>query len=137
MFTAWHAEQRPHPAARRIDPRVLDPDAEPAWVSLFWPDRDALPLSDDPAVQQARRTALSLPSPRAVTTATADSTHCTGSLWVTDTAARAADDPFRLLGRTRLVEVGRLVRTGGEPGRSRHRALCRRAVALRALLTTD
>ncbi len=107
VLTAWHSERSPHPDARRIDPAVLDPDGQPAWVSLFWPDRDTLPLFDDPAVQHARRSALVRPAPRAVTTATVDSTHCAGSLWVTDTLAQTWDDPFRLLGDLRLLQVCR------------------------------
>jgi hypothetical protein len=48
-----------------------------------------------------------------VSTLTVDSRHFAGSLWVTDDAARLADDPFRVLGRPVQLEVG-----GGLLGRT-------------------
>lgn len=106
VVVAWlDADRRPHPHARRVDPRVLDPQGAPAYLSLLWPDRDTLPLFDDPAVVGARRAARRLPAPRAVSTLTVDSTHFAGSLWITDVRGRLADDPFRVLGRPQRVEV--------------------------------
>lgn len=113
-LAAWlERPRRPHPQARRVDPRVLDPHGEPAHLSLLWPDRDALPLFDDPAVVSARRHARRVPAPRAVSTCTVDSRHFAGSLWVVDNRSRLADDPFWVLGRTLHLTVA-----GGLLGRS-------------------
>lgn len=107
VLAAWvDVERRPHPQARRIDPRVLDPDGAPAQLSLVWPDRERLPLFDDPAVVAARRAARRLPTPRAVSTLTVDSRHFAGSLWIFDEMLQLVDDPFRLLGRPERLEVG-------------------------------
>lgn len=107
VLAAWlDADRRPHPQARRVDPRVLDADGAPAHLSLLWPARDALPLFDDPAVVAARRGVRRLPAPRAVSTLTVDSRHFAGSLWVTDDAVRLEEDPFRILGRTLHLAVG-------------------------------
>ena len=102
----WDRERRPHPQARRLDPRVLDAGGDAAEVSLLWPARDALPLFDDPAVVRARRTARTLPRPRCVSTFTVDSRHLAGSLWVPGPGGRLDEDPFRLLGVPLLLEVG-------------------------------
>lgn len=98
----WPDERRPHPAARRCDPRLLDPAGAPAEVSLLWPDRDALPPFDDPAVMQARRLALAGPWPRAASALTVDPVHFAGSVWVGTGAA----DPFRLIGHPAVLRVG-------------------------------
>lgn len=96
---AWRdVASRPHPRARRLDPRVLDPDGEAAEVSLLWPRLDALPLFDDPAVVRARRTARRLSRPRCTSTFTVDSRHLAGSLWVPGPGGHLDEDPFRLLG---------------------------------------
>ncbi len=113
-LAAWlDSPRRPHPQARRVDPRVLDPGGSPAHLSLTWPDRDALPLFDDPAVVAARRGARRLPAPRAVSTLTVDTRHFAGSLWVVDDPTRLADDPFWLLGPSLHLPVA-----GGLLGRS-------------------
>lgn len=114
VLAGWlDAERRPHPQARRVDPQLLDPQGAPAHLSLLWPDRDALPLFDDPAVVQARRAARRLPAPRAVSALTVDSRHFAGSLWIVDERSRLAEDPFRLLGRLTHLEVA-----GGLLGRT-------------------
>lgn len=60
------------------------------------------PLFDDPAVLQARRLALAGLWPRAARALTVDPVHFAGSVWV-----RSPDtDPFRLLGRPEVVQVG-------------------------------
>lgn len=100
------ADRRPHPDARRCDPRLLDADGEPARISLLWPARDALPLFDDPVVVQARRAARRRQAPRCVSTFTVDSRHFAGSIWVPATGDRLEDDPFRLVGRPELLDVG-------------------------------
>ena len=100
VLAGWlDSARRPHPLARRVAPLLLDPQGAPAQVSLLWPDLQALPLYDDPAVVQARRAAHRLPAPRALSTLTVDSRHFAGSLWVVDDVHRLAEDPFRLLGR--------------------------------------
>lgn len=99
VLAGWlDSERRPHPQARRVDPQLLNPDGEPAHLSLLWPDLDALSLFDDPAVVHARRAARRLPAPRAVSTLTVDSRHFAGSLWIADDASLLFDDPFRPLG---------------------------------------
>jgi hypothetical protein len=98
-LVAWpDSPRRPHPHARRLDPRVLDADGRSAQVSLLWPALDALPLFDDPAVVRARRTARTLVRPRCASTFTVDSRHLAGSLWVPGPGGRLDEDPFRLLG---------------------------------------
>lgn len=92
------AAGRPHPQARRCAPAVLDADGAPAAVSVLWPQD--FPLFDDPAVLQARRAALAGPWPRAASALTVDAVHWAGSVWVGD------GDPFRLLGRPALLQVG-------------------------------
>ena len=107
ILAAWLDTPRPpHPLARRVDPLVLDPAGGSAYLSLLWPDRDALPLFDDPAVVHARRAALRCVAPRAVSTLTVDSRHFAGSLWVVDEPGRLAEDPFRLLGHPVHLAVG-------------------------------
>ena len=107
FLVAWRdSARRPHPHARRLDPRVLDPSGEPAAVSLLWPAREALPLFDDPAVVRARRSARALPRPRCTSTLTVDSRHLAGSLWVPGPGGRLDEDPFRLLGVPLLLRVG-------------------------------
>lgn len=107
VLSAWpDTQHRPHPQARRCDPRLLEASGAVAWVSLLWPDRDRLPLFDDPAVVQARRCALAGRRPRSVSTLTVDSQHWAGSLWAADSARGASDDPFRLLGLPVVLQVG-------------------------------
>ena len=106
-LVAWgDSPRKPHPQARRLDPRVLDPGGEPAEVSLLWPALDALPLFDDPAVVRARRAARALRRPRCASTFTVDSRHLAGSLWVPGRGGRLDEDPFRLLGVPLQLSVG-------------------------------
>ena len=107
VLAAWpDADRRPHPEARRCDPQLLDADGAPARISLLWPPRDRLPLFDDPVVVQARREARRRRAPRCASTFTVDSRHFAGSLWVPARGDRLEDDPFRLLGRPELLDVG-------------------------------
>ena len=116
FLVAWvDSARRPHPQARRVDPRVLDADGGAAEVSLLWPARQALTLFDDPAVVQARRTARTLPPPRCTSTLTVDSRHLAGSLWVPGPDGRLDEDPFRLLGVPLQLRVGPGVLGTGPP----------------------
>jgi hypothetical protein len=106
VLAAWlDSDTRPHPQARRVDPKVFDAAGPPAIVSLVWPALEALPLFDDPAVVRARRVARWLPNPRCVSTLTVDTQHFAGSLWVPGEEGRVDDDPFRLLGVPLLLSV--------------------------------
>lgn len=98
----WLDQRRPHPQARRCDPRLLDPSGAAGEVSLRWPDRQRLPLFDDPAVLQARRRALAGPWPRAVSALTVDPVHFAGSVWV----GPPDSDPFQGLGQPQVLRVG-------------------------------
>jgi peroxiredoxin len=107
VLAGWlGAARRPHPGARRCDPRMLDPHGAAARASLLWPPVEALTLFDDPAVVQARREARRRRSPRCASTFTVDSRHFAGSLWVPAEGDRVEDDPFRLLGRPLVLDVG-------------------------------
>lgn len=107
FLVGWpDAERRPHPDARRCDPDLLDAEGEPARISLLWLPREALPLFDDPAVVQARREARRRRAPRCVSTFTVDSRHFAGSLWAPRPGDRLEDDPFRLLGKPELLDIG-------------------------------
>ena len=106
VLAGWlDADRRPHPQARRADPRVLDPHGEAGVVSLLWPDVERLPLFDDPAVVQARRRARAGQLPRCATTFTVDSRHWAGSLWAPRAGVDPRDDPFRPLGRPAVLHV--------------------------------
>ena len=106
-LAAWcDSARRPHPQARRLDARVLDPLGAAAEVSLLWPALGALPLFDEPAVVRARRTARSLRRPRCATTFPVESRHFAGSLWSPGPAGRLDEDPFRLLGVPLRLHVG-------------------------------
>lgn len=107
VLAAWlEAAGRPHPQARRVDPRVLDPDGTPARASLLWLRADQMPLFDDPAVVRARRLARARQSPRCVSTLTVDDRHFAGSLWVPGRAGLLDDDPFRVVRRPVVLTVG-------------------------------
>ena len=116
VLVAWYdSARRPHPQARRLDPRVLDAGGQAAEVSLLWPAREALPLFDDPAVVHARRTARTLARPRCASTLTVDSRHFAGSLWVPGPGGRLDEDPFRLLGVPLRLRVGAGLLGSGPP----------------------
>ena len=60
-LAAWRQRAKPVRAARRVDDRIVDPDGEPAWVSLVLPPDGVRLAFDDLAVQQARRRVLAEP----------------------------------------------------------------------------
>ncbi|MEP6463829.1 MAG: hypothetical protein ABJC62_10530, partial [Frankiaceae bacterium] len=74
-FYGWVTPAQPHPAALRIDPRILCGDGPPVLASLVLPAPDARPLMDDPAVFEARRASLRQQSPAARSTLSADPVH--------------------------------------------------------------
>jgi hypothetical protein len=119
VLAGWTSSaKRPQPQARRIDPRVLDPLGDPAWVSLVWLPSTAMPLYDDPAVLQARRKTLDGPPARAFSTLVVDSTSFAGSLWVSDDREGVRADPFRNIGPgvALRVSAGLLGRTSRPTG---------------------
>jgi hypothetical protein len=111
---AWRgSEGPPVPAARRIDPRAIDPGGPAARVSLVLaPPGIRLPF-DDLAVQQARRDVLASPWPRLVTTLVEGNSVFAGAL--TAFAEEAGADPFARIFRARLLDVGPGVLAGAVP----------------------
>ena len=78
-LAAWLRAAKPMRAARRADPRIVDPGGATAAVSLVLPDRGALPIFDDPAVQGARRAVLADAAPAdLLTTLLIDASHFAG-----------------------------------------------------------
>lgn len=110
-LAAWLRAAKPCRAARRADPRIVDPAGAAAAVSLVLPDRDALPLFDDPAVQGARRAVLADAEPAdLLTTLLIDASHFAGSLTARrgdDALVRLRDDPFRRVAPARLLLIDR------------------------------
>lgn len=79
-------------------------------MSLVLLPEQARPLADDPAAIQVRRRVLADGRPAAVSTLTANATHLAGSLTIAradhpDELHALGDDPFRLLGPPRLLDV--------------------------------
>jgi hypothetical protein len=111
-LVAWRRQGKPVKQARRIDPRIIDPAGEEAWLSLVWPAREALVAFDDVAVQHARRRVLAdARPPAAVTTVLIDDSHFAGALTVrrgADARVRLRDDPFARVmpGRVLRVDAG-------------------------------
>ncbi len=118
----WLRASKPLRDARRADPRILDGDGPPATISLVLPDRDALTIFDDTAVQGARRAVLADARPAdLVTTLLVDASHFAGSLTArrgTDAVSRLRDDPFLRVwpGRLLVVEAGLLGTVPAPPG---------------------
>jgi hypothetical protein len=108
FLAAWKRRAKPVSDARRVDARLIDPDGEPAVVSLVLPPPGVSLLFDDPSVQQARRRVLAEPPFDAVSTLLRDSSHFEGAV----TVARGADearlrweDPFARVFPARLLRV--------------------------------
>ena len=121
-LAAWLQAAKPVRSARRADPRIVDPGGAAAAISLVLPDRGALPIFDDPAVQGARRAVLADAEPAdLVTTLLVDASHFAGSLTARrgpDALARLRDDPFLRVGSGRLllVDPGLLGTVAPPPG---------------------
>lgn len=107
-LVAWRRRSKPVRAARRVDPRIVDPGGAPAWVSLVRPPPGVRLPFDDLAVQQARRDVLARPPQDAVSTLLADASHFEGAVTVARGAGvqRLADDPFARVFPARLLRVG-------------------------------
>jgi len=119
-LAAWLQASKPVRAARRADPRIVDPDGAASAISLILPDRAALPIFDDPAVQGARRSVLADAEPAdLVTTLLIDASHFAGSLTARrgpHALARLRDDPFRRVSSAMLLFVdGGLLGTVAPP----------------------
>lgn len=108
VVAAWLQRAKPMAEARRVDPRVVDPDGAEAWVSLVVPPAGVRLAFDDLAVQQARRATLARAPFDAVTTLLTDSSHFEGALTVARGAQVAAlrDDPFARIFAARVLRVG-------------------------------
>ena len=107
-LAAWRQRAKPVRAARRVDDRIVDPDGEPAWVSLVLAPDSVRLAFDDLAVQQARRRVLAEPPQDAVSTLMRDSSHFEGAITIARGAgvARLGDDPFARIFRARILRVG-------------------------------
>ncbi|HEY5142753.1 MAG TPA: hypothetical protein VII98_04580 [Solirubrobacteraceae bacterium] len=121
-LAAWIRASKPVRDARRADPRIVDQDGAPATISLVLPERDALTIFDDPAVQGARRAVLADAEPAdLVTTLLVDASHFAGSLTARrgpDALSRLRDDPFLRVwaGRLLVVDAGLLGSVPAPPG---------------------
>ena len=121
-LAAWLQASKPVRAARRADPRIVDPGGAAASISLVLPERDEMPVFDDPAVQGARRAILADAEPAdLVTTLLVDASHFAGSLTARrgpDALSRLRDDPFLRVwkGRLLLAEAGLLGTMAAPPG---------------------
>jgi hypothetical protein len=104
-LAAWRRRARPARSAVRIDDRVVDPDGEPAWISLVRPPRGVRLAFDDLAVQEARRRVLAGTPPRAVTTFLTDASHFEGALTARDSVEQLRDDPFARVFGARILRV--------------------------------
>ena len=109
FLAAWSQRRKPGRGALRVDPRLVDPDGEAAWVSLVLvPNGIRLPF-DDPAVQQARRRVLAQPPLDGVSALMRDATHFEGSIAVERgerAEERLRDDPFGRIFASRVLRVG-------------------------------
>lgn len=108
---AWRGHERPHPAALRLDERLLDAEGGACRISWVLLPKNARPIADDPMALQARRAVLLDGRLAAVGILTDDPVHLAGAI----TVARAdrpeellalRDDPFSRLGPRRQLDIG-------------------------------
>ena len=106
-LAVWRRRARPTRTARRIDERIVDPEGEPAWISLVRPPTGVRLPFDDLAVQEARRRVLAEPPADAVSTLLSDASHFEGAITVARgaAAARLRDDPFARVFPARILRV--------------------------------
>ncbi len=125
VLAAWAPDADPPPGAAKIDARAIDPDGAAASASLVLaPEGRWMPF-DDPAVSQAIRAVLVLPSADVLSTLLLDDFRFVGAI----TAVRGSEDrlrydPFGLIFPGRRVHVGegllgRMPAAGG-PSMQRH-----------------
>lgn len=106
FLAAWQTARKPVANAVRMADRLVDPDGEPASISLVLLPRDRSPLFDDPAVSGALRAVLRSPPPEGVSTLVRDASHFAGAVTVRRrTRAQLRDDPFARLGPATILEV--------------------------------
>jgi hypothetical protein len=107
-FAAWPPGRKPVPAALRMDERLIDPQAPPAWVSLVTVPRHVAPLFDDVTVSEAMRNVLRGIPPTAVSTLVRDATTIAGAVTIRRTGGAEAlrDDPFARLHPARVLRAG-------------------------------
>jgi hypothetical protein len=104
-LAAWRRRAKPAPEARRVDSRILNPDADATWISLVLPPPGVRLPFDDLAVQQARRAVLAAPPMDAVSTLLRDDSHFEGAI-TAGPRERLADDPFARVFPARILRVG-------------------------------
>lgn len=107
-LAAWRRQAKPVREALRVDERLVDPAGPPAWISLVLPPAGIRLPFDDLAVQQARRLALALPFPAAISTLLRDDSHFEGAITVARSPTdkhRLRDDPFARIFPARLLAV--------------------------------
>jgi hypothetical protein len=107
-LAAWRQRVKPARTARRVDDRIVDPDGEPACISLILPPDEVRLAFDDLAVQHARRRVLAGPPQDAVSTLMRDASHFQGALTIArgTGVARLADDPFARIFPAQILRVG-------------------------------
>jgi hypothetical protein len=107
VLAAWCRRAKPRRDARRMDGRLVDPEGEPARVSLVLPPPGVRLKFDDTAVQQARRRVLAEPPFDGVSTLLTDASHFEGAVTVArgPRALRLYDDPFARIFPARVLEV--------------------------------
>jgi len=106
-LAAWRQRAKPVRAARRVDDRIVDPDGEPASISLVVPPDGVRLAFDGLAVQHARRRVLAEPPQDALSTLMRDSSHFEGAITVARGmgVARLGDDPFARIFPARILRV--------------------------------
>jgi hypothetical protein len=101
-----------------IDARAIDPQGEPAWISLALAPERVRILFDDPAICQAMRMILAGPPSHAMSTLVRDPSTIGGAFTATHAPSPEglADDPFaRIFPRTLLRVDGGFVGTMPAP----------------------
>lgn len=106
----WRGKARPHEQALLVDPRVHDPAGPACVVSLALAPIDARPITDDPAVVQARRDVLRDGRASSVSLLSADAVEVGGAITVaradrSEQVAALRDDPFARLWSARILRV--------------------------------
>jgi hypothetical protein len=106
-LAGWRQRAKPVRSARRVDHRILDPDGDPAWISLVLPPESVRLAFDDLAVQTARRRVLAEAPQDAVSTLMRDASHFEGAITVARGASvnRLVDDPFARIFTARILRV--------------------------------